>query len=107
LDKYFENQKGKLKTTIIILLISTLLVLGCEKAKYENTGSINGQALTLCACCGGYFIDIDGTQYRFQKDELPENFTFEDNMLPMKVELDWDRKTEACVDFNWITVLKI
>lgn len=96
-----------MKTTFLLLLISGLLALSCEKVKYENTGTITGADLALCACCGGYFIDIDGTQYRFEKTELPEGFTFEDNQLPMLVELDWELKTDGCTDFNRIFISKI
>jgi hypothetical protein len=61
----------------------------------------------MCACCGGYFIDINGTQYRFEKSTLPADFAFEDNQLPLSVELNWDSKTDACKDFKWITISKI
>ena len=96
-----------MNTKLLILLISILLTVSCEKDKYENTGTITGQDLTMCACCGGYFIDINGTQYRFDKSTLPADFNFEDNQLPLSVELDWDSKTDACKDFKWITISKI
>lgn len=96
-----------MKVKLYIVLISSLLVLGCEKENYESTGTITGQDLTLCACCGGYFIEIDGAQYRFEKSELPGNFTFEDNQLPMQVELDWKLKTDGCTGFYRIEISKI
>jgi len=63
--------------------------------------------MAMCACCGGYFIEIEGTKYRFEKSELPDGFTFEDNELPLTVELNWKIKTEVCTGFNWIKISKI
>jgi hypothetical protein len=96
-----------MKFRIVLLLFAMLTVFGCEKTEYKNTGTIIGADMTLCACCGGYFIDIEGTQYRFQKEELPGNFNFNDNQLPLSVELNWERKTETCVDFRWIAISEI
>jgi len=96
-----------MRTRIFILLISTLLVFSCEKTKYEAIGTITGADMAMCACCGGYFITIDGTQYRFEKTELPDNFIFNDNELPLKVELNWKLNNELCSGLNWIAISKI
>lgn len=96
-----------MKITAFLLFFTTLLIFSCEKDKYESTGTITGVDLAMCACCGGYFIDIEGTQYRFEKTELPSNFTFGDNQLPLLVELDWELKTDGCSGFNRISILKI
>jgi len=96
-----------MKTKVFFLLVSALLIVSCEKTKYENTGTITGQDFALCACCGGYFIQIDDVNYRFEKSELPDNFTFDDNQLPLTVELDWEPRSAYCSDFNWINIQKI
>jgi hypothetical protein len=97
-----------MKTRIyIIILISSLLVFSCEKEKYESAGTITGADLSMCACCGGYFITIDGAKYRFDKLQLPDNFTFNDNQLPLKVELNWKLNNELCSGLNWIAISKI
>lgn len=88
------------------MLIFTTIIMSCEKTKYENTGTITGADMALCACCGGYFIEIEGARYRFEKSELP-NFTFDDKQLPMKVELNWELKKEACTGYNWIKISDI
>jgi len=89
------------------LLVIILLFCSCEKTNYKSTGTITGADMAMCACCGGYFIDIEGTQYRFEKSELPAGFTFNDEQLPFSVELDWELKAEACTGFNWIKISKI
>lgn len=95
------------RSLLLLLIFFTGLMISCEKTKYENTATITGADLAMCACCGGYFIDIEGTQYRFEKTELPANFTFSDSQLPMKVELDWESKALSCTSFNWIKISKI
>lgn len=96
-----------MKIKLILFLILATMIISCEKTKYESTATITGADLTLCACCGGYFIDIDGTLYRFEKTELPSGFTFIDSQLPMKVELNWEPKMQSCTKFNWIKISKI
>jgi hypothetical protein len=83
------------------------MFLRCEKIKFENTGVITGADMAMCACCGGYFIDIDGISYRFEKSELPVNFTFKDPELPLKVKLNWELKSEICKGSNWIKISDI
>jgi hypothetical protein len=96
-----------MKPLIFLLFISILAVTGCEKDSYKSAGTITGADMAMCACCGGYFIEIESTTYRFEKSELPDNFSFDDLQLPLKVELDWELKTSACTNYNWIKISKI
>lgn len=96
-----------MKRAFYILLFCSLLIMSCEKTKYESSGTINGIDMTMCACCGGYLIDIEGTRYRFEKSELPSGFTFNDNQIPLQVELNWELKSASCTSYNWIKILKI
>ena len=96
-----------MKTRFFFLFFSALLILSCEKDKYESTGTITGADMAMCACCGGYFIEIGATKYHFEKIELPSNFKFDDEQLPLNVDLDWKLKTETCSGFNWIKISKI
>ena len=96
------------KTLAILFLVCTLFVAGCEKnEKYDSTGTITAADMALCACCGGYFIKINEELYRFEKTELPLGFTFSDEQLPIKVELNWKLKADACTGFQWISISKI
>lgn len=96
-----------MKATFYVLLLCITILLGCEKEKFASTGIITGQDFALCACCGGYFIDIEDVSYRFEKSVLPSDFTFTDSQLPLTVELDWKLRNTACSDFNWIAISKI
>jgi hypothetical protein len=81
--------------------------MSCEKTQYKSTGTIKGADMAMCVCCGGYFIEIEGIQFRFEKTELPGNFTFSDSQLPLQVELNWEVKAESCSGFNWIKISDI
>lgn len=97
-----------MKTKLLLrLIIFTITIMSCEKTTYKSNGTIKGPDIAMCACCGGYFIEIEGTQYRFEKTELPDNFTFSDSQLPMKVELNWELKNQECTGFNWIKISDI
>lgn len=92
---------------LLFLMIFTAMNFSCDKAEYEYTATITGADMAMCACCGGYFIEIDGFQYRFEKSELPLGFTFEDKQLPLEVELNWELKTNVCTGFYWISISRI
>lgn len=91
----------------LILLACIFIALSCEKSQFENTGTITGADMALCACCGGYFVEIEGIKYRFTKSELPSGFTFDDNKLPLKVNLNWELNPTVCPGFNWIKISAI
>ena len=88
-----------MKNLTIFTILLFLLFTACTK---ENTlsynGIITGPDYRLCACCGGWFIEIDETNHRFYT--LPENSTLElpheTNEFPIKVVLDWRENENAC-----------
>ncbi len=63
-----------------------------EDNLFESNGIITGLDLRLCVCgCGGYFIEIDSTTYRFNEEFLPENnLDLSVENLPLKVKLNWE-----------------
>ena len=81
-----------------IVLSALLVFLICCKNDDENNvqtfdseGVITGIDLTLCPCCGGFFIDINDETYNFEPNDLPNNDLeiIEDN-VPIFVELNWE-----------------
>lgn len=98
-----------MRAKAIFLLFTILMVLSCEKNTYENSGTITEKDSRKCMCCGGYIVEINETQYHFEKAELPDEFTFDDNQMPLKIEPDYKLKNDDCSNsgINWITVSKI
>ena len=87
--------------TKFIGLIFLVLVAakGCDKASEDNldTGIITELDNRDCACCGGWFIDIDNETYRIHN--WPENTRLEMNevKLPLTVELKWEKVENGCM----------
>ncbi len=80
----------------------------CSKVNdtYMSKGVITGQDYRMCACCGGWIINIEGENYQF--DSIPANsgFVLEKESLPITVQLDWKQTTGSCPS-NRITVQRI
>lgn len=59
---------------IVLVLVSVVLLNSCTKEKdYDYEGTLEGPDLTLCACCGGIRLTIDGmaATYSYRVDTLP------------------------------------
>lgn len=80
------------------IVFITLLFVRCNNddnhssaVKYESTASIVGRDLTLCACCGNWFIQIDDTDNINLFEALPEgsDIDLENIDFPVDVKLNW------------------
>ena len=95
----------------IISFVTVMLavVVSCSaQDSLKSSGVITGYDLRECMCCGGYFIEIDSTKYRF--DQLPDStdFTIPNNPeFPINVSLDWHPDSSACLgDEIIVTAIK-
>ncbi|MGA2822780.1 MAG: hypothetical protein ABSE72_04570 [Bacteroidales bacterium] len=87
-----------MKKPIMIFFIFLLAIMSCKKEKHlMNEGKITGSDPRECICCGGYFIDINKSTYRFY--ELPENsgIDLKNAKFPICVELDWKKVEPGCI----------
>lgn len=87
---------------LAFLVILFFYMNSCENSSdnneyYRYNGIITGYDLMECACCGGWFIKISDSTYRFF--DLPEgnNIDFEKDTLPLKVKLDWKKSSSPCL----------
>jgi len=100
-----------MRTKILVSIIVTLFsLLGCQKQNtndYQSTGKITGADLRMCACCGGYYIQIDNVTYEF--DTLPAGSTIDlqKETFPIMVKLDWQLSTKPACPDKKIDILKI
>ncbi len=55
------------------LLLSALSIVSCSLGGDDSmsNGTITGIDIRECACCGGFFIEIDNVTYRFY--DVPAN----------------------------------
>jgi hypothetical protein len=95
----------RIKTVAGILLLIFGLAF-CQKGE-DNPGSrgiITGPDLRDCACCGGWYITIDTTDYEF--DTLPVNSEIDlgKETFPVYVRLDWQLSERLPCPNKWITI---
>ena len=87
----------------LILILSLLLgLMACQDSDSEyDTGTILGFDARMCGCCGGCFININDSLYRFEPSEIPEGRSDVqwNKALPIhiKVLVAWRPKEHACI----------
>jgi len=97
----------------LFLFISFLFVLCACTDKgttskdigYMNSGIITGADLRECACCGGWFIDIDKVKYRFYALPQGAGFNLDTCTFPVYIDLDWSKPDKPCMS-DLITVIR-
>ncbi len=77
------------------------------QVQFESTATISGFDMTLCACCGGWIIDINGQEPDKRFSELPQNsnIDLQNSTFPLSVQLNWSESNEYCG--NGITIESI
>jgi len=83
--------------TLILIFLITIASCSTEDDLFRSTGKITGIDVRECACCGGYFIEIENVVYRFYN--LPDNskLNLENPNFPIYVKLDWTNDANACL----------
>jgi len=93
---------------LISVLIITLSVASCsmEEDEFRSSGTITGYDIRECACCGGYFIEIESETYRFFNLPNNSNLNLENPTFPIPVKLNWIKDPSACLG-DEILIFKI
>ncbi|MDN5213372.1 hypothetical protein QQ020_14980 [Fulvivirgaceae bacterium BMA12] len=79
----------------VIILFASISCSEDEVPDPVDEATVIGQDLSLCMCCGGWFIDIDGERLRF--DEVPAgNIDLSKETLPLKVRVKWQQDPDQC-----------
>jgi len=87
-----------MRKLMIAGFLAVLILCCCEKDRnHLSTGTITGPDLRECVCCGGWYILIGNSEYRFY--ELPEEskIDLQDESFPLRVKLDWKKDPGACI----------
>ena len=88
----------------LLIVLGLTLLTNCNsdddstKQEFESTAVISGFDLTLCACCGGWIINIDGEESENRFSELPQNssINLENVEFPISIKLNWTESNEYC-----------
>ncbi len=84
----------------ILLLAFVFWLVACQKddLNVRSEGQVVGYDLRLCACCGGWYLEIDGETYRADLSaEDVARLNLETPALPVLVRLDWKLKENPCL----------
>lgn len=84
-----------------LLLLSTLLVSCKEIQPTEQAATVVYRDHTYCGFCGGWFVNVDSTQYRA---EIPEPYAKENNQIWIRYELN---QTQGYKAGHWINIKSI
>ena len=87
------------KILLFTVVIITLSILSCKKDNpvEKANGKITGYDMRKCMCCGGFFIEIQDTTYRF--DSIPANsgITLGIDTFPIMVNVTFHKKYPQCI----------
>lgn len=89
--------------SLLAFLFSTLLLASsCQQIEPLDVnaldeGTITKQDFALCACCGGWFIEIGDETYRMPVRPADAELDLSSDNLPMDVLLRWELETDPCL----------
>ena len=88
---------------VLFLVLGLTFFTSCNtdddnEMEFESTGIISGFDLALCACCGGWIIDIDEEETDNRFSNFPRNIdiNLETIEFPISVKLNWTESDEYC-----------
>ena len=81
------------------LLIVSFSIVSCSLGGDDSmsNGTISGIDIRECACCGGFFIEIDNITYRFYDVPPNSKLNLVNPTFPIYVKLDWTKDANACL----------
>lgn len=97
-----------MKNPVFFVFFLFLILSGCSEDdnKFASEGLITGIDTRECLCCGGYYIEIKDSTYRFYDLPPERNFNLDNPEFPIAVKLDWKASDERCLG-DEIDVLRI
>ena len=99
-----------MKIKLLLCLFLIIGSVGCQKpttSDFQSTGLITGVDAKMCACCGGYYIQIDNVTYEFETLPAGSNIDLQNATFPIMVKLDWQLSTKPPCPDKKIDILKI
>lgn len=105
---YHKQDGDVMKKIIIAGVFIILIILSCSTVENDgmDNGTITGVDIRECICCGGYFIDIRDSTYRFFDLPAGSNLNLTNAKFPIYVKLDWVKADSTCLG-DEIEVLNI
>lgn len=97
-----------MKKRYLLLILLFALTFSCtDENDTMNEGIITGIDVRECSCCGGFFVEIKDSTYRFYSLPTGSNINLTNNPgFPIYVNLNWKMRDTLCLG-DEIIVLKI
>ena len=93
----------KIGKLTLFVIVGILILTSCNndddtELEFESTALISGFDMTLCACCGGWIINIDEEEAGKRFYELPQDsdIDLETAVFPISVKLNWTASNDYC-----------
>jgi hypothetical protein len=96
-----------MKAIRIISLIFIMMACNKENDDYKSVGTVTGFDGTMCACCGGWIINIESARYLIDSMPKDSGLDLSTETFPVTVKLDWQLVNNGCSFFGRITVQRI
>ncbi len=84
----------------MLLMVGTFLAVlaTCDKNDLGySDATITGSDMRECMCCGGWYIEIDGSTYRFNTLPPGSGVDLNTSKLPLKVMVKWQKSPQPCL----------
>jgi len=80
----------------LVFLVSCANTNDSNDGYSTSDGQIIGADPRMCACCGGWYVDISKDTLRIWN--MPEDFNkvLSTKEMPVNVRLNWKRMTDGC-----------
>jgi hypothetical protein len=88
-----------MKKILLAGILLFIIVLSCNENEndFMSKGVITGIDFRECSCCGGYFIDINDSTYRFKSLPANSQMIIDHPVFPIFVKLDWAMEDTLCL----------
>jgi hypothetical protein len=94
---------------LFFLFLTLFTIVSCRKEKpqlIEDDAVLTGFDARLCPCCGGWFIEIEDTIWRFDNTPAVSNVDLNAHVYPLPVKVIWKKKDHPClgdeIEVSWL-----
>lgn len=85
------------KICVVVFLLVMVFSCSVQEDEFRSEGIITGYDTRECGCCGGYFIEIEDSTYRFYNVPVGSKLNLNNPEFPVYVKLDWQKDPNTCL----------
>ena len=100
-------RRFKIISVVGILIFGLICCHKEDNKSYASQGKITGPDVRMCACCGGWYIEIDNLTYEFDSIPAGSGINLQKDSFPILVKLDWQLSDKIGCPLKKITIQRI